>query len=299
MPKVSIGLPVYNGGRFVGPAIEGLLAQTFTDFELWVVDNASTDDTGEICRALAARDPRVHYHRNETNIGGGPNWNRAFELASAGPYFKWAAHDDLHAPTFLERCVTALDADEQAVLAFTGARFVDREGNTLRLRKLELPLASPDPQVRFEALLPSYDCLEIFGVIRRRALFRSPAMGLHYDGDGVLLAQLALVGSFIEVPEVLFANRRHGTQAGTRYDGDARAWSVWWDPENAHRRVFPNWRRQRELWESLVRAPIPMRDRLRCARSLARWTRWRRDKLYEDVAFHVKEILRPPGRSER
>src|SRR4051794_25259685 len=112
MPKVSIGLPVYNGEAFLAEAVESLLAQTFTDFEILLVDNASTDRTQEICRAFAARDPRVKYHRNETNIGGGPNWNRAYDLTpSDSTYFKWAAHDDRHAPDFLARCVEALDRD--------------------------------------------------------------------------------------------------------------------------------------------------------------------------------------------
>src|SRR4051812_17741515 len=68
-PRVSIGLPVYNGGRYVRAAIESLLSQTFTDFELIICDNASSDQTQSICTAFAARDPRVRYHRNATNIG--------------------------------------------------------------------------------------------------------------------------------------------------------------------------------------------------------------------------------------
>jgi glycosyltransferase involved in cell wall biosynthesis len=295
MPRVSIALPVYNGEEFVGGAIESLLAQTFSDFELAIVDNASTDGSSAICRDLAARDRRVRYHLNPRNIGGGPNWNRAFELATPAPYFKWAAHDDLHAPTFLAKCVAALDADPAAVLAFTKAEFVDRAGKSIASRKLTLPLASPDARTRFEALLPSYDCLEIFGVIRRAALQRRPAtrpvMGLHMDSDGVLLAGLSLRGHFIEVPEPLFFNRRHATQAGTKYDRDHRAWSVWWNPENAHRRIFPVWRRHLELWRAFLEAPLAPRDRLRCGLALARWTRWRRRRLVEDLMFYFKDDL--------
>src|SRR5262245_53440235 len=97
-PRVSIGLPVYNGQAFLEPAIASLLAQTFEDFELVLVDNASTDRTTEICRGFAARDSRVRHHVNPKNIGGGPNFNLAFDLASAAPLFKWAAHDDIHQP---------------------------------------------------------------------------------------------------------------------------------------------------------------------------------------------------------
>jgi glycosyltransferase involved in cell wall biosynthesis len=289
MPRVSIALPVYNGEEFVAGAIASLLAQTFTDFELAIVDNASTDGTSAICRDFAARDRRVRYHRNERNIGGGPNWNRAFELATPAPYFKWAAHDDLHAPTFLDRCVAALDADRSAVLAFTQAEFVDRAGKPTSRRTLTLPLASRHACERFESILPSYDCLEIFGVIRRAALQRRPVMGLHMDSDGVLLASLVLRGHFIEVPEPLFSNRRHATQAGTKYDRDHRAWSVWWDPENANRRIYPVWRRHLELWRAFIAAPLAPRDRLRCGLALARWTRWRRRRLVEDLLFYFKD----------
>src|SRR5215471_6003223 len=216
MPRVSVALPVYNGENYLTQAVESLLAQTFTDFELLLLDNASTDRTEEICRSFAARDGRIRYQRNERNIGGGPNWNRGFELANKAPYFKWAAHDDVHAPTFLERCVAALDRDPGVVLAFTQAEFMDAEGKVLRLRKQALPLDVADPPTRFEALLDPYDCLEIFGVIRREALLGRPVLGMYMDGDGVMLAALALMGRFFEVPESLFSCRRHATQATTR-----------------------------------------------------------------------------------
>jgi glycosyltransferase involved in cell wall biosynthesis len=297
MPRVSIGLPVYNGEDFVAKQLESLLEQTFTDFELLIVDNASTDRTSEICRSVAARDRRVRYHRNEQNIGGGPNQNLAFDLSTPAPYFKWAAHDDIHAPRFLERCVEALDRDPTAVLAFPKAELIDHDGNVLGSRVLELPLSSPDVLVRFEAMLPSYDCLEIFGVIRRNALVGNPVMGLYKDADGVLLTRLALRGRFLEVPEVLFFNRRHASQATIRFEQDSRQWAAWWDPANESRRVFPAWRRSAELCKAVLKAPLSTTDRLRCAVRLARWLRWRRKRLYEDVEYHVKALWRSPGRA--
>ena len=113
-PKVSLGLPVYNGENFIAQAIESILAQTFTDFELIITDNGSTDRTPKICEAYAARDRRVAYSRNPENLGAAPNFNRAFALSS-GRYFKWVAHDDLIAPEFLARCVKVLDNDPSVV----------------------------------------------------------------------------------------------------------------------------------------------------------------------------------------
>lgn len=98
-PKVSVGLPVYNGEKYLPQAIKSLLAQTFAEFELIICDNASTDRTQEISRTFTKRDQRIRYHRNPNNLGAAANFNLSFRLSS-GEYFKWAA-DDLCAPEFL------------------------------------------------------------------------------------------------------------------------------------------------------------------------------------------------------
>src|SRR5438034_9026734 len=82
-PRVSVGMPVYNGERYVAEAVDSLLAQTYEDFELIICDNASTDRTGEIARSYAARDTRVRYARHEKSLGAGGNLRRGLALASA------------------------------------------------------------------------------------------------------------------------------------------------------------------------------------------------------------------------
>jgi glycosyltransferase involved in cell wall biosynthesis len=300
MARVSIGLPVYNGETFVAGAVESLLSQTLSDFELAIVDNASTDRTGEICRSFAARDSRVRYHRNERNLGLAPNWNLAYELAGDAPYFKWAAHDDIHTPTFLERCVAVLDADPTAVLAHSRTGLIDQSGQTIENSPSRLPLDSPDPAVRFHALMPS-DRLVIFGVMRREVLlgYGKPVIGNYVDHDGVLLLRLALAGRFLEIPEVLFLNRRHASQAESRFSGNGAAWTAWLDPSQAGKLVFPAWRKQAELWKSLIQAPLSGRDRLRCARVLARWLVWTRHRLYRDVAYNVNDLWQSVARPRR
>ena len=74
-PRICIGVPVYNGGSLFAEMIESLLAQTFGDFEIFIADNCSTDDTAEVAQGFAERDRRVHYHGNATNIGASPNFN--------------------------------------------------------------------------------------------------------------------------------------------------------------------------------------------------------------------------------
>ena len=118
MPRVSIGMPVHNGQRFIRSAIESLLSQTCGDFELVISDNASTDATEAICREYQARDARVRYSRSERNLGGPANFRRVFHLCS-GELHKWATADDYWEPTFVERCVEILDARPDVVLAYS------------------------------------------------------------------------------------------------------------------------------------------------------------------------------------
>ncbi|NQV20616.1 MAG: glycosyltransferase family 2 protein, partial [Rhodospirillales bacterium] len=182
-PRVSIGLPVYNGETYLGLAIDSILAQTFTDFELVICDNCSTDRTQEICEHYAKQDARVRYYRNPENLGAGPNYDRTFELSS-GEYFKWMAHDDLIAPEFLEKCVAALDADPGAVLCHARVELMDADGEVT---------ASYDPGLndtisnrvsdRFSAvIIPVHMGTDFFGVIRRTALEGSPLHG-KYPGS--------------------------------------------------------------------------------------------------------------------
>ena len=130
-PCVSIGLPVYNGERFLTEAIESLLSQTYQDFELIISDNASTDRTEEICRKYAAQDPRIRYSRNAANIGGTNNANLTFELAH-GEYFRWAADDDRCAPTLVERLVEELDKRPDVTNSFAAVVVIDANGSRIR-----------------------------------------------------------------------------------------------------------------------------------------------------------------------
>ncbi len=126
-PLVSVGLPVYNGGTSLRTALDSLLAQTLTNLELIVADNASNDATADICAEYARRDVRVRVHRHRENIGAPGNWNFVAHQAR-GTYFKWASASDLCAPTFLERCVAVLEAEPDVVLCFPRTEFVSGDG---------------------------------------------------------------------------------------------------------------------------------------------------------------------------
>jgi glycosyltransferase involved in cell wall biosynthesis len=114
---VSIGLPVFNGESFLGRALDSLLAQTFANFELIISDNASTDKTEEICKEYTARDSRIRYIRQASNLGGLENFNFVLREAHS-KYFMWAAVDDQWDPAFIQSLLTALENEPTAVGAF-------------------------------------------------------------------------------------------------------------------------------------------------------------------------------------
>jgi hypothetical protein len=130
-PVVSIGFPVHNGMPFVRQALDSLLGQTFTAFELIISDNASTDGTSEVCAGFAQRDSRIRYLRQPRNIGLIPNF--AFVLhAARGRHFMWAASDDLWDRRYVETLSGDLDADPACVGAFSLWREIDADGAVLR-----------------------------------------------------------------------------------------------------------------------------------------------------------------------
>ena len=102
IPRLTLGLPVYNGERYLAASLDALLAQTFTDFELIISDNGSTDRTGEIARRYAATDPRVHHVHHPRNRGSSFNHNFVVEQGR-GEFFKWVSDDDLYAQHLLQR----------------------------------------------------------------------------------------------------------------------------------------------------------------------------------------------------
>src|SRR5262249_49837857 len=147
-PRVSIGMPVRNGQRFIRLAIDSLLAQTFSDFELIICDNGSTDQTQSICEEYAVLDPRVRYFRNESNLGPAANYNRCFEL-SRGEYFRWHAHDDQAAPQYLAKCVELLDRDPGVVVAYPSTLVIDENGRPLEEYKFHPGTDSARASARF------------------------------------------------------------------------------------------------------------------------------------------------------
>ena len=266
---MSIGLPVYNGERFLEQTLDQLLAQTFREFELVIADNASSDRTQEICRAYAGADERIRYHRGDENRGATWNFNRAFTLTRS-EYFKWSAYDDLCEPTFLEQCVPALDTQPRAVLVFPKTRLIDERGELVRDHEDGLVLSQRTAHERLGKLVAALGYANpVYGLIRSSALRRTRLLGDYPSADYVLLAELALLGEFAELPQRLFLRRIH-PQMSRRQNPDPASAAIWFRPDAHARFRAESSRLCLEHLRAIIRAPLSRAERLRCFATFAR-----------------------------
>ena len=279
-PRVTIGLPVYNGENYLAEAIDSILGQTYTDFELIISDNASTDRTEEICRTFADQDERIRYFRHERNRGASPNYNFTVEKAR-GEYFKWAAHDDVLHPAFLEKAVDALDADPNLSLAYSKTRTINEHGEVVgTYDKYEdsLRIDALDAHTRFGDLIcRQHNCIAIFGLMRTAQLARTNLHAAYQGADRTLLAEMALLGPIHRISEYLFDRRDHPGAYTRKEKGFDRI--TWWDVDQADKITLPTWRRLREYANAVQRAELPLRERLICYSQFGRWLvspRWYR-----------------------
>jgi len=278
LPVISIGLPVYNGETHIVAAINSILNQTFDNFELIVSDNCSTDATHDICESFASRDFRIRYHRNDRNVGAAANFNRVVELAQ-GKYFAWANHDDIWATTYFEECMRALETAPKAVLAYTKSAKVDASGHAVAhlLSDLALDAESPAERLRrFHDLFRvidrrkawGQDLIEglwtpVYGLIRLNALRKTGLIGPYISSDTVLLEELLMIGSFVEVDEVLFFKRDH-PQRSMRASVSYEKRIQWFTGRSGSRFLFPRWRLFWERLKSAMRVEMSLTRRLAC-----------------------------------
>lgn len=212
LPRVSFAIPVRNGERFLGRALDSLLAQDFDDFEIVVCDNASTDKTPEVMRRYAERDRRVRCVLNEEDIGQIENFNRVCEL-SRGEFFRWMGADDWLEPAYARKCVAVLDTRPDAVGVTTQWRFMDDAG---RIESIDVPgprVDAPNPYQRLcltLRLLQNPQALlfdPIYSLIRRDALQRTGLLPINPWTDRLLAIELCLLGSFCHLDDCLSTRR--------------------------------------------------------------------------------------------
>lgn len=265
-PLLSLALPVYNGENFLDEAIESILRQDFTDFELLIGDNGSTDATEKICREFEASDPRVKYFRSEENRGACWNYNRLFPVAR-GRYFKWCAHDDLLAPGFLKRCIEELElAPDDVVVVFPKTVIIDEESrpvDTEFVCDLDFPEHSAAQRMR-RYLDWEGEQHAIFGVFRTDALRRTALTGNFWGGDIGLLSELLCQGRFKEIPDRLFLRRYHpGTSLVASNNNDAGEVAAWFDTSKKGKNAWPRTRLFWEISKGVMRSPNSAVDKAR------------------------------------
>ncbi|MGZ8161820.1 MAG: glycosyltransferase family 2 protein [Methylobacter sp.] len=129
-PEVSICIPVYRGVKYLGLAIDSVLQQSYTDFELLIIDDNSPDDIAGIVNSY--QDPRIRFLCNTENLGAEGNWNRCLQEAR-GRYFKLLPMDDLLAPDCLEKQIKVLeqDAEQRIALVFCARSIVNEQGHVI------------------------------------------------------------------------------------------------------------------------------------------------------------------------
>ncbi len=235
MPLVSIGVPVYNGGAELRRALETLLAQTHSNLELVISDNASTDETEATCREFAARDPRVVYYRNETNLGPGANFEKVLRVAR-GEFFMWAAHDDWWHPRFVEANLANLLTNPTVIGSISKVVFAD-SGRHIHLRPW-VPsgtsplLSSVRVNIRRYVRDPGMNT-RFYSLFQRNILIQCTPLANYPGGDWTFIVQTLAYGKYAEVPLPMYGRGVRGASSNPLRTLESSSWGV--------RRWLPMW----------------------------------------------------------
>jgi glycosyltransferase involved in cell wall biosynthesis len=268
-PALSVGLPVYNGERYLRNALDSLLNQDFEDFELIISDNGSSDQTEAICRDVARKDSRIRYSRSDVNRGATWNFRRVVELAE-GDFFKYAAYDDECYPTMLSQCMEVMRTGDPTVgLVYTQSEFIDENSTPVfhqgSLNWDRVGTTAPTPHQRLAHVIwRALHGHAQYGVIRSSFLRRARPYG-SIAADWALLAELAMMGKIVEIPEVLFRLRKHNA---ITWNADSTPLQIlyWHDPEAKGIvtvlpfRIAVTWEYVKTVWH----APLTPWERVLC-----------------------------------
>ncbi len=295
MALITVGVPIYNGERYLARTLDSLLNQTVSDFVVLVGDNASTDGTAAIVQSYAARDPRVRHVRHTRNLGAAANYTRLCEMAET-EFFRWSAADDCSEPRFLAACLEGLQRDPAAVLVYPRIMMIDAEDRRLGEYEEGLHLPHARPSDRFFTLLQNIRlCNAVYGVGRTEVFRRTRLLGSYLGSDMVFQAELSLYGKIVEVPETLLLRRMHDDSFTSMTLQQQREFM---NPgRGGGRRVeLYRWRHWAEHLRSVMRAPLPLSERVRLVAGLGRRMVWARDDfMHELIAAARTLVTRSPG----
>lgn len=282
-PLLTIGMPIYNGENYLSESIESILSQSFTNFKLIISDNASTDNTEDICRRFASYDNRIQYVRNQYNLGASQNFNELVKLSNT-KYFKWAAADDICAMDLFEKCINVLNNDDSVVLAFGKVRNIDSNGELSDTILFDKLINVDDESIRFGYIinrLPS--CMAVFGVFRTEVLKSTSLIANHVSSDKILLAQMSLRGKLHEISDTTFFRRLHSNTSCNDFQSEYSR-SVWFDTNKKGTVVFPGWRLLYEYLLGVKRSRLNLIEKLKCNLHVLKW-------IYFNFGYLVKNIF--------
>ncbi|MDA9306912.1 glycosyltransferase family 2 protein [Gammaproteobacteria bacterium] len=230
-PLVSIGLPVFNGEESLDQTLDALLNQDYTNLEIIISDNGSTDRTSEICEEFLKKNSRVKYYRSSENLGSNWNFNRVVDLSS-GKYFMWAAEGDLHELSFVRACVEKLEQFPEAVLCHVHtAFFIENRKERLCISNLDSFAGVTGLVERYRETLKNFPAVAIYGVYRSAAMKKTHMMEQSVATDLAFIAELSIYGSFVQVPELLFSyigREKWNTVHDDYIDFSGKGRKPWW-----------------------------------------------------------------------
>lgn len=260
LPLVSVGLPTLNGERWLEETLESLLAQTHTNLEVVVCDNASEDGTGRIAGAMAERDKRIRHVRNRHTVPQYLNFNQSFRLSS-GEYFMWAGDHDRWDETFVERLLQVLEAHPETALAYSTNDLIDQDGAFVELYDKELSTEDLAPAERFRTIFRRMTwCYMVFGLYRADHLRRVGLIPRVISGDRVLLCNLGFHGEIRQLPDCLLHLRRARDEDAYAAE-QRRIEALYSDQRDKWARLAPHLYMVHEFLQCILRSDLSPEDK--------------------------------------
>jgi glycosyltransferase involved in cell wall biosynthesis len=280
-PKISVGIPAYNSAAHIGLTIEGLLSQTYGDFELIVSDNASTDATRDIVGEYMRKDPRIRYERHSVNVGANPNYSYLVHRAN-GEFFKWSSSSDWCAPTFLESCLSELTANPDSVLAVPRTCLFQDSPKSAEAYDHDISLLDDSPSARLRALNETIRLNNaVNGLIRASALRSTRLVPRYIGADVVFMEHLALLGKFRLIDQRLFYRRMDRATATALQDDKGKLTHHY--PKHSLGMLLQGSKKQIGRLRVALRAPLSLGERMRVIALVAKMIYWERAFLNEDA----------------
>ncbi|TWE09699.1 glycosyltransferase involved in cell wall biosynthesis [Pseudomonas sp. AG1028] len=213
--KIVVTIPVYNEGPYILQTLESVAAQTYSDFQVLIADNASTDETERVCRDFCARDARFHYARHESNLGATANFKYCFDNTESELFMWLGGHDMLH-PEFLQEACSRMEADSGLSLVYSQTQWINEHNQVLGHTNggnyvFQEPLTPP---VRFIKMLNALDRCEAINQIIRRKFVDLPFRPI-VSADLVFLCHLAAHGPFARIERPLYIRREISKRTST------------------------------------------------------------------------------------